>query len=96
MVDPSIKILVADSFKHHQNVVRLWERFGLADRLIWRPPLTGGSSPIHAKEMIFTCVAPHYHPFGYQRAQQLLRIDRTVPLSERKKLVYLTRKVCLF
>jgi len=57
----------------------------------------GSHHPIAAKElMIFPCVAPHYHPYPYQRAQELLRINLAVPLHERKKIIYLTRRVCCY
>lgn len=45
--------------------------------------------------MIFPCVATHYHPYVYQRAQRLLGVDSDVPLNKRKKIVYLTRQVLL-
>jgi len=86
--DPEIKIIVAGSFKMHPNVEKLWARFGFQDRLVW----TQGREVIHAEEMIFPCVAPHYHPYTYQKAQEALKLRLHVPLQERKKIVYLTRK----
>jgi hypothetical protein len=44
-------------------------------------------------QMIFPCVATHYHPLVYQRAQRLVGVDPNVPLDKRKKIVYLTRRV---
>jgi len=87
--DPEIKILVSTSFQRHQNVEKLWKRFGLADRLVWVDPK---QHQVFAKEMIFPCVATHYHPYVYQRAQRLLGVDSDVPLNKRKKIVYLTRQ----
>ncbi len=43
--------------------------------------------------MIFPCVATHYHPLVYQRAQRRLGVDPDVPLDKRKKIVYFTRLV---
>jgi hypothetical protein len=44
-------------------------------------------------QMIFPCVATHYHPLVYQRAQRRLGVDPDVPLDKRKKIVYFTRLV---
>lgn len=99
MHDPSIKIVVSSLFKSHTNVELLWNRLGIpSSRLMWWNDLPFGlGQSIVAKElMLFPCVAPHYHPFPYQRSQELLRINLTVPITQRKKLLYLTRRVSTF
>jgi hypothetical protein len=38
VADPEIRILVSPEFKRHPNVERLWERFGMKDRLVYVNP----------------------------------------------------------
>lgn len=46
---------------------------------------------IRAHKMLFTCNVPKYHPWIWQKMQQILDVDRNVPREKRHRIVYLPR-----
>ncbi|KAL6075675.1 DUF563 domain-containing protein [Balamuthia mandrillaris] len=84
--DPSIVVLAAGG---RQPVVNdLWKRSGInPDRLLDISKAKGA----RFNQVVFPCVAPHYHPITYQVARQRLGIKEVVPSEQRNKVVYLTR-----
>lgn len=85
--DPNLHLIMNSVFeRRHPIVGQIIQRMGLKDRVVHYE-----NQPIVVDELIFTCIAPHYHPYSYQRVRQSLRLADP-PLSSRKTMVYLSRK----
>ena len=68
------------------GVTELWQMLGFSpNQHIHRP----GS--LKAKKWIFSCRTPLIHPYPSLRLAELFHVDRTVPLSERKVVLYNSR-----
>ncbi|KAL6080398.1 DUF563 domain-containing protein [Balamuthia mandrillaris] len=88
--NPTAKVLASGQ---RQAVVNdLWQRSGVEKtRLVDVNQATG---TVITEELVFPCVAPHYHPIVYQEARRRLGIlDIPSKSNVRNKVVYLSRNV---
>lgn len=90
--DPEIMMLNPGRYAH-PIVGQILKRLGIGpERLVSSLPRERGKSHfIRAKEMYFSCVAPHYHPYPYQKAAEILGVDMDVPLDAKDTILYLSR-----
>ncbi|KAL6065310.1 DUF563 domain-containing protein [Balamuthia mandrillaris] len=88
--NPTAKVLA--SGQRQAVVNELWQRSGVEKtRLI---DVTQATGTVITEELVFPCVAPHYHPVVYQEARRRLGIlDIPSTSKARNKVVYLSRNV---
>eukprot|EP01088_Endostelium_zonatum_P017030 TRINITY_DN4844_c0_g1_i3.p1 TRINITY_DN4844_c0_g1~~TRINITY_DN4844_c0_g1_i3.p1 ORF type:complete len:249 (-),score=49.18 TRINITY_DN4844_c0_g1_i3:128-874(-) len=90
--DRNIKIIMSPAFNSHASVDALMKRMGLFDQVVKINPRDARNNPILIEQAFFGCVNPHYHPYGYQKFREVLDIkDQGIP-TDRKKIIYMTRK----
>ena len=83
--DEDIK-LVLPGCAPYPMVTEFLRYFGISESRVIRP-----SSRMSARLYYSFCDAPGWHPILWQQMQQIIRADTSVPLSQRKKIVYLQR-----